>query len=100
MEKDPKSKHRIWDKLIMGAVIGGAIGSVLGASIAPKKGAETRKDAKKGFKKLFGGIKSFFTRKKKEDIKKIPNEHTPPINPRLSHHLKDSPKNHGEIPKN
>ncbi len=41
---DKKDKKKMFDKVIMGAVIGGAIGSVLGASIAPKKGSETRQD--------------------------------------------------------
>lgn len=31
------------DKLVMGAIIGGAIGSVLGMTFAPKSGKETRK---------------------------------------------------------
>ncbi len=39
-EKD-KKKSKI-DKLIMGAIVGGAVGSVIGMSIAPNKGKETR----------------------------------------------------------
>ncbi len=37
----PKKKSKL-DKLIMGAIVGGAVGSVIGMSIAPKKGSETR----------------------------------------------------------
>lgn len=85
----PKEKKRIWDKLIMGAVIGGAIGSVLGASIAPKKGSETREDAKNGFKKFFNKVKGVFSK----------NEHVS-IDPRLGHNLKELPKDHTETPKN
>lgn len=36
-----KKKSKL-DKLIMGAIVGGAVGSVIGMSIAPKKGSETR----------------------------------------------------------
>ncbi|MFA6528112.1 MAG: YtxH domain-containing protein [Candidatus Gracilibacteria bacterium] len=32
------------DKLIVGAIIGGAIGSVVGLTLAPKEGKETRKN--------------------------------------------------------
>lgn len=39
--KEPKKKSTI-DKLIMGAIVGGAIGSVVGMNLAPKKGKETR----------------------------------------------------------
>jgi gas vesicle protein len=35
-------KHSKIDKLIMGAIVGGAVGSVIGMSIAPKKGSDTR----------------------------------------------------------
>jgi len=37
-----KNKKGIMDKLVMGAIIGGAIGSVVGLSVAPKTGKETR----------------------------------------------------------
>ena len=39
--KEGKKKSSI-DKLIMGAIVGGAVGSVIGMSIAPQKGRETR----------------------------------------------------------
>ncbi|MFH1284794.1 MAG: hypothetical protein ABIH78_04385 [Candidatus Peregrinibacteria bacterium] len=65
MGKDKKRKIRMIEKLLMGAVIGGAIGSVVGATIAPKKGKETRAGIFKTIKVLLG--------RKKE--KKIPNEH-------------------------
>lgn len=40
--KDQDRKKSKLDKLVMGAIVGGAIGSVIGMSIAPQKGAETR----------------------------------------------------------
>ena len=69
-DEDNKGKKKIWDKVLMGAVIGGAIGSVLGASIAPKKGKETRDELKVGGKILYKKIKNIFTSRKK----KIPTE--------------------------
>ncbi len=82
--KKKENKKKIVEKLVMGAVIGGAIGSVIGASIAPKKGAETRKDIAQGATtavktsgKLFGLIKRIVLRKFKKlkpGMKKIPNE--------------------------
>ncbi len=42
MAKKKKKKGMV-DKLVMGAIIGGAIGSVVGMTVAPKKGDETRK---------------------------------------------------------
>lgn len=73
---DKKDKKGKLDKVIMGAIIGGAIGSVLGASIAPKEGKETRKElvetAKKVTEKsitIFQKVKNFVKRKKE-----IPHE--------------------------
>ncbi|MFA6305484.1 MAG: YtxH domain-containing protein [Candidatus Gracilibacteria bacterium] len=43
-EEKKEEGLRILDKVVMGAIVGGAIGSILGASLAPKKGSETRKD--------------------------------------------------------
>ncbi len=40
-EREQKKKSKL-DKLIMGAIVGGAVGSVIGMSIAPQKGKETR----------------------------------------------------------
>ncbi len=40
------------DKILMGAIVGGAIGSVLGVGLAPKKGSDTRKDLGKQAGKL------------------------------------------------
>jgi len=46
------------DKLVMGAIIGGAIGSVIGMSVAPKSGKETREYiAEQGTKAKKGGVK-------------------------------------------
>lgn len=39
---EPHKKRSKIDKLIMGAIVGGAVGSVIGMSIAPQKGKETR----------------------------------------------------------
>ncbi|MBI4232403.1 YtxH domain-containing protein [Candidatus Peregrinibacteria bacterium] len=62
----------------MGAIIGGAIGSVLGASIAPKKGAETRREIKetaiKAGKKGKTLIQKVITLLGREKSKKIPLE--------------------------
>lgn len=41
-KKEQEKKKSTMDKLIMGAIVGGAIGSVIGMSIAPKKGKDTR----------------------------------------------------------
>ena len=40
------------DKLIVGAIIGGAIGSVVGLTLAPKQGKETRKNIASASKKF------------------------------------------------
>lgn len=63
-EDDKKKKH-VWDKVLMGAVIGGAIGSVMGATIAPKKGKETRKEIIEMAKNAKGSSRVFFGRLKK-----------------------------------
>lgn len=89
--EEKKKKSRIFDKILMGAIIGGAIGSVVGASLAPKKGKETRREivdaAKQATKKsvnILKKIKQFILRKKDEpsllekvnqETKKIPHEH-------------------------
>ena len=88
MSEEKKKKRKLVDKVLMGAIIGGAIGSVLGATIAPKKGSETRTDiaeaagkAKKGGSKIFRIIKKWVLRKKdkseieEKDQKRIPHEH-------------------------
>ena len=101
--EQPKKKSTI-DKLIMGAIVGGAIGSVVGMNLAPKKGKETReyltqKGKEIGSKiqneisstqkpgsrpKFFSRLKNkFFPKKEKKqpatlaqdvDLKKIPDE--------------------------
>ena len=79
------------DKLVMGAIIGGAIGSVLGMALAPRKGKETRKilkekgkelaeNAKRESRNLYDSIKEKITpgeeiQEKNEDAAtKIPRE--------------------------
>ena len=53
LKKLQKSKKKgIVDKLIMGAIVGGAIGSVVGLTVAPKKGEETRKYLKEKGKQI------------------------------------------------
>lgn len=37
-----KKKKGMVDKVVMGAIVGGAIGSVVGLAVAPKSGKETR----------------------------------------------------------
>ncbi len=65
------------DKLIMGAIIGGAIGSVVGASLSPREKGPTKNNESQKSKKP-GLIKKFFgllIRKKKDlMMKKIPHE--------------------------
>lgn len=41
--KKKKKKKGMMEKVVMGAIVGGAIGSVVGMTVAPKKGEETRK---------------------------------------------------------
>lgn len=54
--QQPKKQSNL-DKILMGVVLGGAIGSVLGVGLAPKKGADTRKDISKQANKIFKGAK-------------------------------------------
>ena len=67
-KNDEVKKKKIIDKVLMGAVIGGAIGSVMGASLPEKEREEIKNAAQK--------VGSVFTRnkKKKKDSKKIPHE--------------------------
>lgn len=73
-----KKKNRLLDKIIMGAIVGGAIGSVLGASIAPKKGKETREELKGIARNAGTATKNIFYKIrhliKREKEKKIPTE--------------------------
>lgn len=87
--EDPKKKKsRLLDKVLMGAVIGGAIGSVVGAAIAPQSGKKTREELVEKAKvagetssKIFKLIKRWIFKKgtpvsgQTEDSKKIPHEH-------------------------
>jgi len=56
-EISDKKNGKYIDKLVMGAILGGAIGSVVGLSLAPKKGEETRKIVKDKAKEIIDGIK-------------------------------------------
>ena len=81
-EDNPKKGKRILDKVLMGAIIGGAIGSVLGVSIAPKKGKDTRAEIKNKVSEVVGEKKGFFkrliksitTKKANPSLKQIPTE--------------------------
>lgn len=42
MIKKPKVTRKIF-KILTGVIVGSAVGSILGLTLAPKKGAETRK---------------------------------------------------------
>lgn len=74
MAEEPKKTGRFVDKLILGAIIGGAIGSVLGLTLAPKKGKETRDILKEKGKQIYKkgkDIHSQFMDEHGEDIEKI-----------------------------
>ena len=59
LKDEKKKKKGMMDKLVMGAIIGGAIGSVIGMSVAPKKGKDTREYiAEQGVKAKKSGIKA------------------------------------------
>lgn len=57
--KKKKKKKGVVDKLVMGAIIGGAIGSVVGMTVAPKPGEETRKYLKDKGKEAYKKGKDF-----------------------------------------
>jgi len=60
-KQELKKKQSSLDKILMGLVVGGAIGSVLGVGLAPKKGAETRKQIGKQAGRLFDSAKEIVT---------------------------------------
>ncbi|MEK7545371.1 MAG: YtxH domain-containing protein [Patescibacteria group bacterium] len=73
---NPEKKKSIVDKLVMGAIIGGAIGSVLGVAFAPRKGRDTRKIIKEKGKELYekhGSVVKDLAEKAKEESKGIFN---------------------------
>ncbi len=70
MGEEKKKKRNILDKVLMGAIIGGAIGSVMGASIAPKKGEETRKELAQAAKKAKTSGSKIIKRIKKNKYRK------------------------------
>lgn len=53
-KKDSEHIGKKLDKLIIGAVIGGAIGSVLGLTMAPQEGKKTRKAISEKTKEFIG----------------------------------------------
>ncbi|MEK7673169.1 MAG: YtxH domain-containing protein [Patescibacteria group bacterium] len=59
---EEKDKKRLWDKVIMSAIIGGAIGSVIGASVAPEKGKTTRKKLRNLFSRGSEKLKNILKR--------------------------------------
>lgn len=76
MEEENKKRRGVFDKLILGAIIGGAIGSVLGLTLAPKTGKDTRKFLKRKGEELhnkiiteYGDDIENFTQKAKEGSK-------------------------------
>ncbi len=52
MEKPKKVGKKVF-RILTGAIIGSAVGSILGLTLAPKKGAETRKYIKDKSMKVF-----------------------------------------------
>ncbi len=75
-KKDGEKHRRILDKVIMGAVIGGAIGSIVGAAIAPKKEKQPSLFQPRKEKFLVRLLKKILRIKKREpsSIREIPNE--------------------------
>lgn len=83
-QQPAKKKQSSLDKIILGAVVGGAIGSVLGVGLAPKKGVDTRKDLSKQAGKIFKSVSSaardaskklqIEADKAKKVVKKIPHD--------------------------
>lgn len=72
--KEKKKRSKI-DKLIMGAIVGGAVGSVIGMSIAPKKGSETREIiAQKGKELIKKGQESLEKLSDSTERKKIEDD--------------------------
>ncbi len=73
--KDQDRKKSKLDKLVMGAIVGGAIGSVIGMSIAPQKGAETREMLAQKGKDVYakgkevGGQIQMSLEEKRDDLK-------------------------------
>lgn len=67
-QDDNKKKEHIvhkMDKLVVGAIIGGAIGSVLGLTLAPKEGKKTRQEVAERSKKFIGEHQKEFAIAKK-----------------------------------
>lgn len=90
-ENGKKKKRRIFEKLIMGAIIGGAIGSVVGVSLKARRDKEkllqqqgrqaeglsphTDTDKKKSITlRILRKAVGVFARNRKNDVKKIPTE--------------------------
>ncbi len=68
--QEPKKKNtlfRIFDKIIMGIIVGGAVGSVIGMSMAPKKGKETRQYLKEKGKEAYEKGKQIIAEHQREN---------------------------------
>lgn len=75
--KEEKKKKGMVDKVVMGAIIGGAIGSVVGITVAPKSGKETRQYIKDKGKEVYDKgkeAKEMIVEKYGDDIDNIKKE--------------------------
>jgi|GEM_PF-4661583 len=88
-ENGKKKKRRIFEKLIMGAIIGGAIGSVVGVSLKAKRdkerllqengrqpeGLSAHTEKKKSLTlRILKKAVGVFGKNRKDNVKKIPTE--------------------------
>lgn len=65
-KKKKKKKKGMMEKVVMGAIVGGAIGSVVGMTVAPKKGEETRKYLKEKGTEVYQKGKEFLDEHEEE----------------------------------
>ena len=74
---EEKKKKRLFEKILMGAVIGGAIGSVVGATLTHKnKNEPTIEELPLKKRRRIVEFLKKFSRKKKglDELREIPNE--------------------------
>lgn len=69
-KKDKKKKKGMMEKVVMGAIVGGAIGSVVGMTVAPKKGEETRQILKDKGTEAYNKSREFM-KEHEQEIKKV-----------------------------